>query len=231
MKRLTISTIISTLSLFFAGAANANILQDGTFLDPIGTGSNLTPWSDWTNAGITRHAAPTPIPGNYARLPNSPNGGSDLFQRFSPLANGEYTLSFFVQNQSPWSAELVFAVQQAFGTPVSVVFAMGTGAVLDLPASSSFLLETLTFTIANPSFIPNELTFSNSYDYPQPVIANSVNPPGTIINIADVSLTPVGVPGPIAGAGLPGLIFAGGSLLVWWRNRRARKGSAAVVAA
>jgi hypothetical protein len=190
MKAIRAILIILPL-VVFAGSANANsVILDGNFLNPIGTGNNLTPWSDWTNVGISKFAAPTPIPGNYARIPV----GGDLFQRFGALQQGSYTLSFLAQNQSPWTAELVFAVQTMYGTLMSQVFAAGTAGMLSLASSSSFTRETLNFSIGPQTpFVANEFYFSNSYNYPAPEIANSINPPGTIINIADVSLTPVAV--------------------------------------
>lgn len=211
------------------------IIADGTFENPIGIGTNLTPWSDWTDAGITRSPMPDPLLGNYASLPV----GSDLFQWFSGPAAGQYTLSFLAQNQSPNPAELVISVQNPLGgiPPEWMELAQ----VIDLPASSLFTLYTYTFDVTEPQGTVTELYFSNSYDDPdssagvpcggtlQPCTdgswpgPGSVNPSDTVINVADVALTPTA---PIPAA-LP--LFATGlgalGLLSW---RRKRKASAAL---
>jgi hypothetical protein len=179
---LTILGLAFTTSL----AKASSIILDGNFLDPIGTGDTLTPWSDWTNAGITRHQAPMGIPGDYASLPV----GADLFQQFSSLPDGEYVLSFLARNSSANSAQLVFGVQQAGGSPAEIVYADGLQEEITVPASSLFSTVTLTFYVTPTVTFPvNELTFSNSYDNLVGPWANSINPTGTVIDVADVSLS------------------------------------------
>ena len=187
---LAIGATASALSPIVAKASP--IILDGTFQDLIGTGSNLTPWSDWTNAGVTRQTAPGGIPGNYASMPV----GADLFQRFDAPAAGDYTLSFDVENASPWTAVLIVAIQVPLGPAPGQLGWFYPNWVLTLAPSTSFLQETLPVTLTPATgSVPGsliELTFSNSYDYPDPTrgFQNSINPNGTIINVADVSLTP-----------------------------------------
>jgi hypothetical protein len=45
-------------------------------------------------------------------------------------------------------------------------------------------------------------------------------PPGGTSGTGSFGATTVGVPAPVAGAGLPGLIFAAGGLLAWTRRKR-----------
>ncbi len=191
------------------------------FLNPIGVGAcGVGNWCDWSSVGITRSAAPSPIPGNYASLPNTSTNGADLFQWMSPLAPGTYTLSFLAQNTSAWSAELVFGLNTQFGVPIP--FAFGTAGwqtEITLAPSSGFTLETLTFALTGSEpYTPNEITFSQSYDAAIDQVSNSKNPAGTIVNIADVSLTLTPLPAalPLFATGLGAL-----GLLGWRRKRKA----------
>jgi hypothetical protein len=137
--------------------------------------------------------------------------GTLFYNSFGP---GQVT---FVQDPSIQGPLQSFDV--AFSVPVtSIQFGLAelavsplTGAQVTLSSGAALLFN---LSLADP-FAEGQFTYSGS-----PVTGFHLTPAPGGFALAFDNLTVTLVPGPIVGAGLPGLLLASGGLLAWWRRRQ-----------